>query len=176
MNWWRKHTEVLFKVNDADKLEMGRASGHECNCLIDTLRQQLGLDCDIGAVREYVQAQHGSLVRGDFLELQAHWRSVIKGFAELMDDDFLTPLTYQIVCVDATFIGNGDVEGVGAQILYIARQNANHFVPLIRAEILEESEPEFCGSSSASEEVHPVDDCSADETDSAKARTEAAKA
>ena len=28
------------------------------------------------------------------------------------------------------FIGNGDVEGNGSHCLYIARQNANHFVPL----------------------------------------------
>ena len=28
------------------------------------------------------------------------------------------------------FIGNGDVEGSGAEILHIAMQNANHFVPL----------------------------------------------
>ena len=107
---------MRLTVNEAQHFAMGEASGHECNCLIDTLRQQLCLDCDIGAVREYVQAQHGNLVRGDFLELQLHWRSVINGFAEILGND-LTPLTYKIVCVDATFIGNGDVEGLGAHIL-----------------------------------------------------------
>ena len=92
VNWWRHHTEFVFTVNDGQDLAMGTASGHECNCLIDTLRQQLSLDCDIGAVREYVQAQHGSLVPGDFLELQLHWRSVINGFAELLGNE-LTALT-----------------------------------------------------------------------------------
>ena len=38
---------------------------------------------------------------------------------------------YKIICIDAMFIGNGDVEGNGSRCLYIARQNANHFVPLL---------------------------------------------
>ena len=56
---------------------MGNASGHESNCLRDTLREQLRLDCDIGVVRAYVQAQHADLVLGDLLELEHHQRQAV---------------------------------------------------------------------------------------------------
>ena len=119
---------------------MGTASVEECNCLLDTLRQQLQLHCDIKTVRAFVQAQDASLVQGDYLELQTHWRAVIAGFAHVLDDVFLAS-AYRIVCIDATFIGNGDVEGNGASILYIARQNANQFVPLLRVDAVEADGP-----------------------------------
>ena len=54
VNWWRTYTDVRLVVNGEHHFRMGTASGDECNCLIDTLRQQLNLDCDIGAVRAYV--------------------------------------------------------------------------------------------------------------------------
>ena len=54
INWWSRYHHVQFLVNDAQPFTMGRASGEECNCLIDTLRQQLHLECDIRAVRAYV--------------------------------------------------------------------------------------------------------------------------
>ena len=103
MNWWRQYHDVRFVVNEAQQFTMGNASGHDCNCLIDTLRQQLHLDCDVGAVRAYVQAQHASLVHRDYLELQHHWQDVICGFAHVVGDEFI-PSTYKIVCLDATFI------------------------------------------------------------------------
>ena len=53
--WWREYHDVRFVINE-QHFKMGKASGHECNCLIDTLRQQLHLDCDVRAVRAYVQA------------------------------------------------------------------------------------------------------------------------
>ena len=34
------------------------------------------------------------------------------------------------------YIGNGDVEGNGASTLYIARQDASHFVPLLRRNLV----------------------------------------
>ena len=59
--WWREYDDVRFVFNE-QHFKMGKASGHEYNCLIDTLRQQLHLDCDVRAVRAYVQARHEDLL------------------------------------------------------------------------------------------------------------------
>ena len=37
----------------------------------------------------------------------------------------------KVVCVDMMHLGQGDVVGFGGRKLVIARQNENHFVPLI---------------------------------------------
>ena len=128
--WWERYHDVCFSINDREQFVMGKASGDQCNCLIDTLRQQLHVECDVRAVRAFVQARHTDLVLGDYLELQHHWRDVINGLAHSVGQDFAAT-EFKIVCVDAMFIGNGDVEGNGPRPLYIARQNANHFVPLL---------------------------------------------
>ena len=130
-HWWHFYADVYFTVNDVEHLSMGTASGYQCNCLIDTLRQQLQIDCDIRAVREHVQTRHPTLPRGAFLELQHHWRDILSGFSAVAGRH-IVPEDYKIICIDAMYIGNGDVEGDGANIIYIARQDANHFVPLKR--------------------------------------------
>ena len=38
---------------------------------------------------------------------------------------------HKVVCVDMIYMGEGDVVGSGSKRLVIARQNQNHFVPLI---------------------------------------------
>ena len=146
--WWRQFHDVRFIVDETEHFVMGTASGDECNCLIDTLRQQLNLDCDPRAVRAFVQTRHATLVHGEYLELQIHWRDVILGLAHVAGRD-IVPGSYKIVCLDAMFIGNGDVEGTGAISLYIARQNANHFVPLLRPDTFD-SDDDISGSRSAS--------------------------
>ena len=156
VRWWERYRAVRFTINDSAPLMMGFASGDECNCLIDTLRQQLHLDCDTIAVRAFVQARHADLIQGDYLELQHHWRDVIYGFAEFVGGEF-TPANYKIICVDANFIGNGDVEGNGATILYIARQNANHFVPLLPAAFLEDEGMSSEDSSGALQSWNPYE-------------------
>ena len=144
VRWWERYGAVRFTINDSGPLMMGSASGEECNCLIDTLRQQLHLECDIIAVRAFVQERHAGLIQGAYLELEHHWRDVMDGFAEFVGGDFM-PANYKIICVDANFIGNGDVEGEGATILYIARQNANHFVPLLSVAAVDD-DPMSCDS------------------------------
>ena len=131
LDWWKQYRDVCFSVDNVNHFDMGKASGDECNCLIDTLRQQMKLDCDIRAVRNYVQARHPTMAATEFLELQRHWVDVISGLAHVLGRKFV-PSAYKIICVDAMFIGNGDVEGNGSRTLYIARQNADHFVPLLR--------------------------------------------
>ena len=170
VNWWSFYKHVRFVVNEMQQFTMGKASGHECNCLVDTLRQQLHLDCDIGAVREYVHSQDPNLVLGDYLELQHHWQYVLRGFAFVLDSD-ISPSNYKIVCVDATYIGNGDVEGDGAIVLYIARQNANHFVPLVSVNDDDVDEVESCRSSSCGndDDVDESESCRSDASEAAEA-------
>ena len=152
VNWWRRYADVRFCVNDAGEFSMGHASGDQCNCLIDTLRQHLALECDIREVRAFVQARvrarRDKLLLGGYLELQHHWEDVIFGLAHVAGREFL-PSAYKIVCVDVTFIGHGDTEGTGANILYIARQNANHFVPLVRSDVMGDDDAVSSGSSSS---------------------------
>ena len=102
------------------------------------------------------------------MELQHHWRDVMFGFAHVIGEEFL-PSTCKNVCVDATFIGNGDVKGNGARTLYIARQNANHFVPVLNAASVDEGKPIFRGSSSGNKSGSDATKASASRQSSAKA-------
>ena len=63
------------------------------------------------------------------MELQHHWRDVIRCIGVVLGMN-LAPQDFSIICVDALHLGHGDREGTGTRTLYIARQNANHFVPL----------------------------------------------
>ena len=71
VNWWRRYADVRFCVNDAGEFSMGHASGDQCNCLIDTLRQHLALECDVREVRAFVQARVRA--RRDKLLLGGYW-------------------------------------------------------------------------------------------------------
>ena len=117
---------------------VGTASGEGCNCLIDTLKQQLlCTDVPPEGVRELLKEEFPRGPRRvtsmNFLELQYHWKKVIQFIGLLgQDSKILRPEQFRIVCVDLAFVGNGDVEGTGPTTLYIARERASHFVPLHR--------------------------------------------
>ena len=73
------------------------------------------------------------------MELQEHWADVLRllGSSRLnlgvnARAQEYNPEDFQIICVGADFIGHGDVVGDGPIKLYLARQNGNHFVPLVR--------------------------------------------
>ena len=153
--WWRLCREVRVTTENKDFV-MGHASGDGMNCLIDTLRQQLHVICNVSSVRRDLQQLHkcgSSRIRpGAYLELQHHWRDVIKllGTYRLNGGPIsLNPENFRIVCVDMMFIGSGDVEGDGPISIYIARQNANHFVPLLRSRAsVNSSGPSACDGES----------------------------
>ena len=128
INWWLGR-QVHFVFQRDLVYFMGSASGDECNCLIDSLRQCLDVICDVGRVRSLVQRSNPHLIFGDYMELQHHWRDVIRCIGVVLGMN-LTPQDFSIICVDALHVGHGDREGTGTRTLYIARQNANHFVPL----------------------------------------------
>ena len=79
VNWWQQYQCVRFTVNESEQFFMGRASGEECNCLIDTLRQQLNLECDVKAVRAYVQERHVDVVAGDLKGVITHVHDIAIG-------------------------------------------------------------------------------------------------
>ena len=126
----------LVRVEGRDFF-FGRASGEDNNCLIDTLRQKLGnMVCSLEAVRVSLMAEFPSGPRRvtdhNYLELEHHWRHVIEFLGtNSPTGNALDPSRFRIVCIDRRYPGNGDVEGDGAVTLFIARVNANHFVPLI---------------------------------------------
>ena len=85
------------------------------------------------------------------MELEQHWEDVVRGIAEFTGEA-LDPEDYKVVCIDVLYLGSGDVAGNGATKIYIARQNANHFVPLVFQEESDESDSDFDVSSSREEE------------------------
>jgi len=112
---------------DGQLFDLGQASGEDNNCLIDTLRQQLDVQANQAEVRKQLVAAFpgGPTQVGpwSYLELQHHWQAVVR----LLGGD---PASFRVACVDLRYRGHGDVVGQGSQTLYIAREGANHFVPL----------------------------------------------
>ena len=112
----------------------GFASPTDCNCLIDTLRQKLGVQADLHVVRQGLRERFpvGStqVTKSNFLELEAHWRATV----ELLGED---PSRLRVICVDLRggkgMANHGDSLGDGSRALYIARVHGNHFVPLLPA-------------------------------------------
>ena len=125
--------DVIVQV-DSISFRIGTASGSNMNCLIDTLRQLVagGVDCDVQHVRNRLECQFRSIRPGDFLDLQHHWRAVIGWLARLnANNASFQADNFKLVCIDLFFVGHGDVVGDGLETLYLAREDANHFVPLI---------------------------------------------
>ena len=125
--------------------QLGHASGLGYNCLIDTLRQAMraGVICNVAAVRASLERRHAHLATritpGDYLYLD-YWADIVDLLGAY---NLIRPATkpwspqFRVVCVDLTWIGNGDVlpRGTlqaGRTTLHIARINQNHFVPLLR--------------------------------------------
>ena len=133
------NVEVVINGN---VFSLGSASGDDCNCLINTLRQQLRLIANEKEVRHELNKRHrsgvGQVIPGDFLELEHHWADVIdllflfneSGCMPQLPDGRMWSTDYKIIAVDMRHLGNGDVVGVGNVTIYIARINGNHFVPL----------------------------------------------
>ena len=135
---WRKLDErtpggsAIVCVDGRDFF-LGKALDEDNNCLIDTLRQKLNVIVSVPAVRQLMQQAFPSgphrVTSSNFLELQHHWRHVVQHLGTA-SGGVLNPVRFRVVCIDMAFPGNGDVEGDGPMTLHIAREHANHFVPL----------------------------------------------
>ena len=139
--WYRGH-KLDIKL-DGQAFYLGSASGDGCNCLIDTLRQKLpGVMCSVSTVRSELERRHHGqpmeIVPGAYLPL-ALWDDIVD---LLSFHNGVRPVRvswahrFRVVCIDLTWIGNGEVLPLGAtsathtSTLIIARVNQNHFVPL----------------------------------------------
>ena len=129
---------------------LGSASGDGCNCLIDSSRQALpGVICSVPLVRTLLEERHRGrdtrITRGDVLDLE-RWEDIVNLLGERNENRVhehnavrrvdAWASRFQVICVDLTWIGNGEVfpRGVreGRTMLHLARVNQNHFIPLIR--------------------------------------------
>ena len=132
-----------LRVNDRAYI-VGTASSDGHNCLIYALQQQLGMDVDVAAVRNVLRKTFtegpNKVEALTYLDLEAHWKTVVSTLGELWGSPSLTSRNLQIVCIDldslesagATWHCAGNVVGTGPTKLHIARENGNHFVPLLR--------------------------------------------
>ena len=134
MNWWR-YQRVQFLFED-HVYQMGQATCDENNCLIDTLAQAIGdTRCDLSLIRRELRRRHPTLRPLQYLDLETHWRDVIELlglYNTSPTGGAWSPDHFRITCLDLCFLGSGNVVGDGARCLPIARQNQNHFVPLLR--------------------------------------------
>ena len=81
-----------------------------------------------------MEHEFGGIPPGDFLDHRGHWSVTIRGLSLYNHGQtHFTPADFKFVCLDLLYVGNGDVAGEGPNILHIARENANHFVPLFHA-------------------------------------------
>ncbi|CAE8629629.1 unnamed protein product, partial [Polarella glacialis] len=115
---------------------VGRASGKNNNCLIDTLRQVFGVVVgDFSWIRSELRKRYPAgphrVTRSNFLELDPRWRDVVKllsvAAVNLEKGQSLDPSRFRIICVDFDYPGHGDVVGTGERTPCIGRVNENHF-------------------------------------------------
>ena len=70
---------------EGNRFRPGGASSESCNCLIDTLRQVLHLQCDLAGVRRHLMTLFpdgpGVVTSSNFLELELHWAEVVDALA-----------------------------------------------------------------------------------------------
>ena len=123
----------------------GKATTVQNNCLIDSLRQTLGVVANEKWVRSRLQVQfpHGPecVTSSNFLTLEYHWHAVVNALfvADQSRRPKLDSHSFRVVCVDLTWEGNGDVLGAGPKTLYIAREGQCHFIPLFRKQLPSEA-------------------------------------
>ena len=107
--WWKRYESVHFVFND-EAFQMGEANGDGCNCLIDTLRQSLGLMCNVTEIRRRLHRIHPDILVGEYLELERHWQSIVQLLLQSVGSAARWE-HHRIICVDCICLGNGDVEG-----------------------------------------------------------------
>ena len=88
--------------------------GDGCNCLIDTIRQQFGAQCDVAAVRAALERTFPDILPGVFLVFHLHCSEVACLVLEHNLETVPATLSasgLHVVCIDMNHIGSGDVLG-----------------------------------------------------------------
>eukprot|EP00973_Karenia_brevis_P085900 11915102-Karenia_brevis.AAC.1 len=62
-NWWTAYRSLLIEV-DGRSNTPGFATGDDCNCLINTIRQQPGAQCDVAAARADLERMFPDILPG----------------------------------------------------------------------------------------------------------------
>ena len=132
-----RREDDLVIINDVRFLE-GYASGAGCNCLIDTLRQHLGLTANVVPVirerlRMLFQLEPNIVTEGNYLDFLAHTRAIMRMLSNIArrGGDPIDTSVFRIVCIDLDRVDHGGaVVGEGDVTLYIGCENGNHFIPL----------------------------------------------
>ena len=76
----------------------------------------------------------GSKVEANnFLTLHLHWADIVDllFLHDTSGAQRMTHAAFRVVCIDFTFHRHGEVAGTGPLPLFVARENANHFIPLL---------------------------------------------
>ena len=86
---------------DEKRLVAGKASSESCNCLIDTLRQVLHLQCDLAGVRRHLMTLFpdgpGVVTSSNFLELELHWAQVVDALVHNTGQSY-SSRDFRVVC------------------------------------------------------------------------------
>ena len=121
----------------------GRAhEGEHNNCLIDSLRQYVGIVADRKLVRnELVQQYHTAVGRArvthtSFLDVETHWRAILHCLFKHNTSGAPAQCDITQFCVialDATNPGNGNVNGnlYASYRLVVMNKNDTHFDPCL---------------------------------------------
>jgi len=125
----------------------GCANGEDNNCLINALTQAVSdhyaVIVDVVWIRQELRQRFPDgpniVTERNFLDLRAHWGSVVSlisesafsmGFRESRAR--IRPELFRVTCVDEQSSVIGDVVGDGGTNLYLLNEGRSHFVPLLR--------------------------------------------
>ena len=121
---WQVDTERILQ-----QTSKGKASGAQNNCLIDSIRQLVKPSVKVKDIRRALQLQFRSgankVTAHNFLQLDFHVAAILQQMG-------FEPALFTVTCIDLAHKGHGDVVGIGARQLYLARERQNHFIPLFQ--------------------------------------------
>ena len=140
----------VISVNDK-RWELQSATGIDFNCLIDTVRQSLGIPCSLTlldtirndlatefpAARGQLQVRTSDHFLGpNFLEFLEHTRAVARLLLQKAGVEDQRPEELRFICVDLDRDEFSVLEGTGPRQreVWFVRENSNHFLPVLPSE------------------------------------------
>lgn len=120
----------------------GHASGNGYNCLIDSLRQCLNLECNVATVRQHLLTKFpregaSAVTEGNYLVADLHWEETIRGLGQASGKSAeVVPEKYKVIMIEwpnqprKRSRVHGDVMGSGSHVLYLTNKGNSHFEPL----------------------------------------------
>ena len=121
------------------------SEGERNNCLIDSLRQCLGIKTDRKKVREDLIREFGNKPDGDraqvthmsFLDIHSHWRAIIQSIIKHNTSNFSTECNLKEYCIIAIYATDIDQGWTNEQLtaryrLVVLNTDDIHFDPCLR--------------------------------------------